>query len=546
MAKASSASKRGRSSSSRNPNRNYSTNLADGRSVSVRNGVKTYSNGPLQVKGNNGISISGKSYSKDQGGTGFKDGAITSADLAPTEKINLAPPAVPTVPDIASNNVGFTDPVTGVTSGANGMLTVTPPTTDKYAGATQLQNDFQAALNSLNSEATSAADIQRQLEKETDLKDKQQAVNDYTAQLNTIVANRDANILRVEGQGRGIPEAIIGGQQAQINKEAAIAALPVQAQLAAAQGNLQLAQDHINTWGNILMKDAEQQYTRKKEVLLSVRDFAMGIEFKRIDDLEKANERKYQEAQALTSAKTAALSQALGQNAPASIMNAIKSATTAEEVVAAAGIYNGDVLGNKIKQKQLADMYAPKGGGSDVPTIKTINGVDYQWNAETGTWEIPLAGGMPTGASGKNDLIDSTIALGNELLSSTTPGKSSAIGASFAKLVPFGKQSGLQGNRVAFEEKLNTFKASLSLDNLKMLKGPMSDKDLAFIQSVSSSLNPDMSEASFNTEVTKIVTKLAKSQEVAQPVKWGVPVLGANETIAPVQAPNGAVIIITD
>lgn len=365
--KASTASK-----STKTSNQNYRTNLADGRSVTVKNGVKTYSDGPLKTTGKNGISISGESYSRNRGGTGFAPTTITSSSLAPTEKINLPPVTAPNVPDITANNVGFTDPVTGVSAGPNGTLTVTPPTPDKYAGATKLQNDFQAALDKLNEETPSAASIQRKLEKETGLRAKQQAVNDFTAQLNTIIANRDANKLRIEGQGRGIPEVIIGGQQAQIDKEAAIQALPVQAQLAAAQGNLQLAQDHVNTWGRILMEDATNQYNRKKEVLTSVRDFAVGIEFKRIEDLEAANERKYQEEQSLIKAKTAALAQALGQGAPASIVSAIRAATTLDGVVAATGIYNGDVLAQQIKREQLNNLRnpAPTGTGNTV----TVNG----------------------------------------------------------------------------------------------------------------------------------------------------------------------------
>lgn len=377
--KASVASKKVTSSTAKKSNQNYSTNLADGRSVTVKNGVKTYSDKPLQTTGKNGISISGQSYSRNVGGTGFApttSSAITSSDLAPTEKINLPPVSAPAVPDITANNAGLTDQTTGVSTTGNGMLTVTPVTSDKYAGATKLQNDFEAALAKLNNEATSAGDIQRKLEKETQLRQKQQAVNDYTAQLNTIVANRDANILRVEGQGRGIPDVIIGGQQAQINKEAAIQALPVQAQLAAAQGNLQLAQDHINTWGNILMRDAEQQYNRKKEVLTSVRDFAVGIEFKRIADLDAANERKYQEAQTLTKAKTTALSMALGQGAPASVVSAIKSATSLEDVTAAAGVYNGDVLGQAIKREQLKSLRNPTPSGTGASVI--VNGTAYQ------------------------------------------------------------------------------------------------------------------------------------------------------------------------
>ncbi len=360
-----------------------------------------------------------KSFSGSREERAYNDSVITSADIAPKPKINLPPPVVPVVPDIAANNVGFNDPATGVTAGPNGSLTVTDPN-DKYAGASKIQNDFQTALAQLN--APTGADIQRQLEKETGLRKKQQAVNDYSSQLNTIVANRDANKLRVEGQGRGIPEVIIGGQQAQIDKEAAIQALPVQAQLAAAQGNLALAQDHINTWGQIMMTDATNQYNRKKDVLTSVRDFAVGLEFKRIDDLEKANERKYQETQAITKAKAQAMAQALSQPGGSSVIGAIKNATTLDEIVAATGKYNGDVLANQIKQKQLSDLYAPKAPGKRDTQVVDGKLVDMQ------TGEVISEFGakaQAVTAQSKQSIVDVDSLLKNKT------GLSTAVGTNF-------------------------------------------------------------------------------------------------------------------
>ena len=208
------------------------------------------------------------------------------------------------------------------------------------------------------SEQPSMADVQRKLEKETGIKRIRQDVNNYTGQLNTITANRDANILKLEGQGRGITDVIIGGQQAAVNKEAAIQALPVQAQLAAAQGNLELAQDHINTWGQILMTDATNKYNQKKELINNLRDFTTTIELKKIEEIDKANERKYQENQALVSAKANALKQALSQPGGSAVMAAIKSATTLEEVVAATGKFNGDLLAQEAQRANIAQSYA--------------------------------------------------------------------------------------------------------------------------------------------------------------------------------------------
>ncbi len=99
------------------------------------------------------------------------------------------------------------------------------------------QNSLRDYLASIQ-DAPDSSDAYERAQRETDILAKQQIVGDLTGQLNGIVARGQANQLAQVGQGRGIPEAIIGGIQAQIGRETAIAALPVQAQLSAAQGNL--------------------------------------------------------------------------------------------------------------------------------------------------------------------------------------------------------------------------------------------------------------------------------------------------------------------
>src|SRR3990167_7953425 len=102
-------------------------------------------------------------------------------------------------------------------------------------------------------------------------------------------------------------------------------------------------------------------------------------------------------------------------------------------------------------------------------------------------------------------------ALAKELLDKDAVGKDSAVGASIAKFIPFGQSLGLQGNRSAFENKVNTLKSNLTLDNLKLLKGSMSDKDLLFLNSIGSSLSTDMSQKEFDKELQKIINKLDES-----------------------------------
>lgn len=99
-----------------------------------------------------------------------------------------------------------------------------------------------------------------------DFRRAQQEVQQYTSQLNTLTASRDAEMLKLEGQGRGQTSGFIGGEQARINREAAIQALPIQAQLAAAQGNLEMAKSHVDSLFQMKLKDIDTMQAYKATV----------------------------------------------------------------------------------------------------------------------------------------------------------------------------------------------------------------------------------------------------------------------------------------
>ena len=162
------------------------------------------------------------------------------------------------------------------------------------------QTALQDYLDSLQEiDAPSSADAYNKAQRELGIKQKQELVNTLTGQLNGIVAKGQASQLSLVGQGRGIPEAIIGGQQAQIGRETAIAALPVQAQLSAAQGNLEMANDNLETLFKIYSEDAKNKYNNKKEVLKLVYDVATAKEKRELEKIDKLEERTYQEKQAV-------------------------------------------------------------------------------------------------------------------------------------------------------------------------------------------------------------------------------------------------------
>ncbi len=193
---------------------------------------------------------------------------------------------------VTANNAGLVNNALGLSLDANGRLVFNQPQPTDTTGKTSTSPSSDGFMNNLRSylglqaPPPNTSDIYNSLPEKTTFENAQQNVSNLTAQLNTITAKSQADQLSVTGQGRGVPEAIIGGQQAEIAKEAAINALPVQAQLAAAQGNLQLAQDHLDTVFKLRAADAQSQYEYQTKLVDSVFDFANKSEQRRLDDLK--------------------------------------------------------------------------------------------------------------------------------------------------------------------------------------------------------------------------------------------------------------------
>lgn len=207
----------------------------------------------------------------------FKAPTITSANTAPTTGIT-----VPTPPPVGNLGTQTQTKMAGL--GATAPI----DTTTTQTGATPQSTDFQTYLKSIVA-PPSTADIYKKAEKEAGVQQKQQLVNQYQSQLNAINAKAQADILSQTGQGRGIPEAIIGGIQAQINKEAAIQSLPIAAQLSAAQDDLESAKDHLNTLFTIRSQDAQNKVNYQNKLVETVYNYAneqqkLALDEKRIKD----------------------------------------------------------------------------------------------------------------------------------------------------------------------------------------------------------------------------------------------------------------------
>lgn len=82
-----------------------------------------------------------------------------------------------------------------------------------------------------------------------------------------------------------------------------------------------------------------------------------------------------------------------------------------------------------------------------------------------------------------------------------------AVGFSWSKAMPFDQtlmSKGLQPKRASQLAKINNLKAQLTGENLGLLKGAMSDKDIIFLEQMANRINLDADEATFSAEMKRI------------------------------------------
>lgn len=246
------------------------------RATNVANGVSAYSGA--------GATANSEATGQTGNGTGIPLYAapttINSTNTAPTTPIQIPTPPTP-------SNAG-TQAMTAI----SGTATAPAATTSTDGSTDPAETAFQTYLKNIQAPPDTATIYQNDLNASGVTAD-QQAVNNYQSQLNAITANASAAKLSLVGQGNGVPNAIIGGQQAEIDREAAIQALPISAQLTAAQGDLTTAQDNVDTLFKLQAADAQNQVTYQNSLVTAVYNFATSEQKTQLDALTAANNQAF-------------------------------------------------------------------------------------------------------------------------------------------------------------------------------------------------------------------------------------------------------------
>lgn len=221
---------------------------------------------------------------------------ISSSSISASPAVVLPSRPVPQNPGKINNGGlignGYTvDPTTNML--VSGTQVAPQPSADAESSRRlSIQKMFQELIPQKDS-VLADKDVKRQ---QKEVIKQQQEVANYTAQLNSIVAQQNADLLSTRGTAskEGVTEAVYGGIEAEINREAAIKALPVQAALSAAQGNLEIAQDYLTQLTTWKKEQIDNDYNYKVALVDSVKEFLTGEEKIRADKIKEDSQRAWE------------------------------------------------------------------------------------------------------------------------------------------------------------------------------------------------------------------------------------------------------------
>ena len=371
------------------------------------------------------------------------------------------------------------------------------------------QNDFATRILDVTSKLGGRAGAQAKAETAAGLPGFQSQLTDLNGQIQALQKETLAIPIQIQQQaeGRGVTAGGMAPHQTAALRNNAIKAFSLSAIAQTLQGNISLAQAQADKAVEVefaplqaqldvmvkayeLNKDRLDRIDRQRSVELEVR---LGERQRALD--EQKENRNIIIGWAAEAAKN---------GAPNYFVTQALQSTDPRQALSLLGQYFQDPFAKDQALAELEQTRAQtKATFANIAKIEADTALTYAQRKKVLAEAVPL----PQETAKQQLQQNEALTLARELRGDS-PGKGSAIGASPAKLLPFGQALGLQGNRSAFEARVNTLKSNLTLENLALLKGPMSDKDILFLNSIGSSLNFEMSETQFNSELDRIITKL--------------------------------------
>lgn len=433
---------------------------------------------------------------------------LNSSNLTSQPEIQVPPPQV--------DNTNYQGLVSGGQSTINSLTPASQ--TQQTPQPSSLDNLFAQYLGAQSADTTpTGSSVYSSLESKANISAKEEAARQaaiaeqqaqqefdaYNAQLQGFAA--EAQAIPIQAQQDATGRGITAGGLAPITnaklRENALRALPVQAaalaaqaKLASAQGKtalaekvLNMAQDRVDKIYSIQMQDIQNAYTRRTELRKQIFDFASSQEKTKLEAQQKQADRDFQ------------LQQNYLDNAQAMATEAVKNGQ--------AGLASKITALNPKSPTFVSDLAKLQGQfiakTVEAPTVKTINGVDMQWNPASKTWEPIAGGGLADPGKGKaqTQLVLNSIQNAQKLVH--------ASGRSGLRKYVEGQLVGSTDytNLVAETNTLRTNVLTMMTDPaIKKFFGPqMSNADVQLMTSAGTTLNPELqSPEAMKTELLRL------------------------------------------
>lgn len=311
-------------------------------------------------------------YNVDSKGTPYGNPINTTSTVAPESQTGTTPKIDTYVPPALDT--------TGIMAGAvNANLSYNDVLKQNEVN----KNDTQSRIDKLFADIPSAEANMKSAREVSGLDTAQKIANEENAKLQTIIKQGQANQLSVVGQGRGIPEAIIGGQQAQFARETAIQALPVQASLEAATGNLAAATATFDKLFTAKQQDAQNKLQYGMKMIDTLSQYADKDTQIKLDYVKQQEQRKYDESTKNNTAINALLTKSAEFGVTSDVATKVSNLDmTKPDSVAQAAL--------------LLSPFLSKAGRE----LKTVGDTLYMYDKNTN--RVTLVGGQNPGASGVN------------------------------------------------------------------------------------------------------------------------------------------------
>ena len=369
----------------------------------------------------------------------------------------------------------------------------------------------------------------QQVEDQLGVSANKKALAELSGLIGTRGAEFDQMIKGVEGQGRGLTTGIVGSKQNKLIREKGSEIGVLNARALALQGNITAAQTEAQRAVDLKYAPIEEEIQTLQLQLEAIQPILSREEKRQADiqakkwdlQMSELEEAKQKEASAYNLLLDVAQS---GLANPSMLQNAFRLAEKGD-------LSTADIF------KQFGSVFAPK-ADTGAPTIKSINGVDMQWNPATQQWQEIGPGEADQVKS--QQALDQLGFLRDSVVSAE--GLAGGAGTSFLRqgIGRFFKGATKKDQLESYTNTLRTNVLTLMTDpSIKKFFGPqMSEADVRLMTAAGTTLNPDLQTPKQLKVELKRLDDLLNRMETS--VKNGT--TGGNT----ITAPNGEQVIIID